>query len=240
MTLQLLDKPAPKITSDEVKAYYREQGWPIFDDITYDHIEAKDEREKLQSAVDSVEQFVFEIKDKPGQSLILIASSVEGDEARTGFGCGKTMLASIVHHANASMYQGGGETWFQARGKFYEAREAMALFDGSDFDPKRVFSDFGNLVIIDDVGREGSLRWEKRDSQAQIEEKQNRYYNIIDHCYSNSIGLILTSNLTSRKLANLIGGAAWSRLMQVSPEQYRINLTGVQDMRPILGKEEWF
>ncbi len=240
MTLKLLDKKHERVTPESLKAHYREHGWPIFDDITYDHIDDDGERDKLKAAVDSVEQFMTEIQSRPGQSLILIASEVEGDEDRTGYGCGKTMLASIVHYANARRIEMPDEMYFQPLGKFYEAREIMGLFDESGFSPKQTFSEFGNLVVIDDVGREGSLRWEKRDYEMQVEEKRSRYYNIIDHCYKQKIGLILTSNLESQALASLIGGAAWSRLLETAPEHYKINLTGVRDMRPILGAQEWF
>jgi hypothetical protein len=52
--------------------------------------------------------------------------------------------------------------------------------------------------------------------------------------------MIITSNLTSREMATFLGGASWSRLLQMVPKRYRVNMTGVRDMRPLLAENDWF
>lgn len=225
-------------TQDDILAHFREQGWPVFEDFKSDHLETDGEREKLQTAVNSAGQFVNEVKDGKRLALIMIASEVPEDLSRTGYGCGKTMLARTIYHANYgySAYYGPDSLRIHPRGRFLEARELMAIFDKDDYSPRDSFA-FGSLLVIDDVGREGSLRWERRDPELQAAEKQSRYYNVINHCYEKGISIVITSNLPSRGLAELLGGASWSRLLQMCPTRYRLNMTGIMDMRPLLADE---
>ena len=243
LKMTVFQEPEPwQPTQEGVEAWVKDQGWPVFSDIRYDHLDQSGV-EQLETAVQAVKGFVESLKDKPGQALLMIASEVAGDSGCTGFGCGKTTLAKIAHYANAGTYwvpDEPGTFWVRPYGTMYEAREVMALFDRDNFDLKRTFADFGNLVVIDDVGREGSLRWERRDPELQAQEKRDRYYNIIDYCYENKVSLILTSNMTSRELAEFLGGASWSRLLQMAPKSNRLNLTGLPDMRPLLAESGWF
>ncbi len=196
-----------------------------------------DESAKFNRAVSAARQFSVEMQNRPGLSMILIASSVPGDARRSGYGCGKTTLAKIIHHRNMVMQYAPGvpeSLIITPRGLYLEARQAMELFSAGDFEPRQTFANFGNLVVLDDVGREGAIKYEKRDMDAQTTEKQSRYYNIIDWCYGQGIGLVITSNLDATKLAQFLHGASWSRLLQMAPERYRVDMTGIQDMRPLL------
>lgn len=232
-------------TQTDIDQYITDRGWPMFTDLKDSHLETQEEKDKLRTAITTVSNWIEELKahpDNAGLSLILIANEVQGDMARTGYGCGKTTLARIAHNASHTI-QWVRETkdiYLNPIGRFYEAREVMALFDKENFDQRYTFGQFGRLLVIDDVGREGNLKWEKRDPEMQAQEKRDRYYNIINHCYENSISMILTSNLTSRQLAEHVGGAAWSRLLQMCPSRYRVNMTGLKDMRPLLAETEWF
>ncbi len=228
----------------EVAAVIAEKGWPTFDQITFDHIDDEAERQKLETAVQTVKDFVKEIKSGAhGLSLIMVANPVDGDMDRTGYGCGKTTLAQAAYYANVRYtYAHGMPDSLQVYpvGRFYSAREIMALFDAENFSERYTFQNLGKVVIIDDLGREGTLKWEKRDLDMQLQEKQDRYYSLINHCYENGISMIVTSNLTSREMATFLGGASWSRLLQMVPKRYRINMTGIRDMRPLLAENDWF
>lgn len=231
-------------TADDISAAIAAKGWPSFDQITYSHIDDAAERAKLETAVATVKEFVEEVKDGAhGLSMIMVANPIEGDMDRTGYGCGKTTLAQIAYYANRSvMYAKGdpGSIYINPIGRFFSSREVMALFDADNFNERYTFQNMGKVVVIDDLGREGTLKWEKRDLDMQLQEKQDRYYSLINYCYYNDVSLIITSNLTSREMATFLGGASWSRLLQMVPKRYRINMTGIRDMRPLLAEQEWF
>lgn len=219
------------------------KGWPTFDRFTYDHLETEEERVSLQTAVSLSEEFASLVKEGRGVSMIVIASAVGTDLERTGYGCGKTMLAQCIHYKNSvtrwARDLGKDSAHVMPSGRFFEARELMAIFDKDDYNPAYGFGNFGNLVVIDDVGREGSLRWERRDPDLQLQEKQGRYYNVINHCYEKGISVVITSNLSSRELAVFLGGATWSRLLQMCPKKFRVNMTGIRDIRPLLADSDW-
>lgn len=231
-------------SKEEIAAAIAAKGWPSFDQITYAHIDDPAERGKLETAVATVKEFVADVKDGAhGLSMIMVANQVDGDMDRTGYGCGKTTLAQAAYYSNLNiMYSKGhpDSIYINPIGRFYSAREVMALFDSENFDQRYTFQNMGKVVVIDDLGREGTLKWEKRDLDMQLQEKQDRYYSLINYCYENGISLIITSNLTSREMATFLGGASWSRLLQMVPKKYRINMTGIRDMRPLLAEQEWF
>jgi hypothetical protein len=229
----------------DIKSYFKESGWPTFDKIRYDHIDNEKERTILETAVRTCQEYIDDIKNTEREkipSMIMLSSSVDGDMDRTGYGCGKTTLAKIVHHAIGYCYITPETKLFEVYpfGKFYESRMLMALFDEDRSRADHILHNIDRLLVVDDVGREGTLKWERRDPELQLEEKQDRYYTIINKCYERGTGILITSNMTSRELAAYLGGASWSRLLQMAPKKYRINMTGVRDMRPMLSESEWF
>lgn len=227
-------------TAVDIDRYIKDKGWPVLSDMQIDHLEGED-LSKLQSAIDIVARWLQKAPTNLGLSILLIASPVPDDQNRTGYGCGKTMLAKIAYYgfADVSYVAGERQLWVMPKGRFVSSRDLMAKFDEEG--AFEFWMKGRGLLVIDDVGREGSLRFERRDPDLQLQEKQDRYYTAINWCYERNISLILTSNMTSRELANFLGGATWSRLLERCPTQYRINLTGVPDMRPTLAEsEEWF
>ena len=234
-------------TAEMVKSRFVDKGWLTFDDIKYNHLNAT-EKEKLTTAVTLCREYVEDIKAGKNASLIMVASEVSGDMDRTGYGCGKTTLANIMHRlCNRVQYVlfddddfREPEFWIHPIGKFYTSRDLMAMFDKQQEGFLYEFGRIKNMLIIDDLGREGSLKWERRDPEMQLEEKRNRYYTIINHCYEKKINLVITSNLGSREMASFLGGASWSRLLQMVQKKYRINMTGIRDMRPLLADDECF
>ena len=227
-------------TIADVQNYIKEQGWETFDMFKFDHLSEK-EALILSNAIKSARAFIEEIKDGKTPSMILLSGAVDGDITRTGYGCGKTTLAKIIYRM-ANYVQYVSETkdiWVHSLGKIYSSRELMALFEDSD-KAAYAIKNLKRLIIIDDIGREGTLQWEKRDPTIQAEEKQDRYYTVINHCYENEISVAMTSNMSSRELADFLGGASWSRLLQMCPKRYRINMTGIPDMRPLLADSDYF
>ncbi|MCA9936218.1 MAG: hypothetical protein KC415_19930, partial [Anaerolineales bacterium] len=69
----------------------------------------------------------------------------------------------------------------------------------------------------------------------QQKELQARYYDLINYCYKQQISVIITSNFRFDELARYLGGASWSRLMEMAPDGYMVDITGVRDYRPIAG-----
>lgn len=204
--------------------------------ISYNHLSQK-EAALLKTAVTATENLVNDIKAGNPRGMIITASDT-GHLNETGYGCGKTTLARSAYTAFRRVNSSGESSYVIKRGLFFTSRTAMQLFDSDEDDLKLRLRNIRPLLVIDDVGREGTLRWEKRDEVQQLREKQNRYYYLINLCYVNKIGLFITTNLTSLELAKFLGGASWSRLLEIVPRDYRINLSGVRDMRPLLGNSE--
>lgn len=232
-------------TEADVLAAIKQRGWPTFDDIRFDHINDGEERAILETAVSKMKSFVSEVEEGKSVAMIMLANAIDGDMDRTGYGCGKTKLAAIGFYANCYYHYSKeiiDSLQVHPVGSFYSARKIMALFDAPDFDERATFRIWRKILVIDDLGREGSLKWEKRDPEIQLQEKRDRYYSIINYCYNTGISLIITSNLTSREMATFLGGASWSRLLQMAPERYRVNMTGIRDMRPLLADDGngWF
>lgn len=139
------------------------------------------------------------------------------------------------HHDKPSQVLPGG-IWLTAP-------ELMEQMDNKEFSVGQLIGSPATtkVVVIDDVGREGELRFSKRD-ETQLLEKQARYYRVINHCYDlfqqgYGISLIVTSNLRLKALAEFLGGASWTRLLQMAPNGCVRDMTGVRNYRPYLRVE---
>lgn len=229
-----------EVTEDDLRAYFKRHGWPTWDDLSYDHLKSERERKILHKAVAAARKFSDVIKDgAEGLAMVLLSGPVDGDAHRTGYGCGKTTLAHIVQYSLVYYYQiyRPEDLQIHSRAYFWTSKELLARFDRDDVDLRHPIGNH-SLNIIDDVGREGNLRWEKRDPELQLIEKQDRYYSVIDYALTNGLNLLLTSNMSAKELAGFLGGAAWSRLLQMCPPEFRVNMTGLPDMRPLLGEQQ--
>lgn len=226
-----------KVTEEDVRDYFQEQGWSTWESLTFDHLNQK-EVEILEKAIKAARAYTEAVRDDArGLALIMLAGPVEGDTVRTGYGCGKTTLARIILYATSYYYPPPRreDLKIHQRGWFIESRALMERFADRDISgpvPGR------SPLIIDDVGREGTLRFEKRDPDLQLQEKQDRYYTVVDQCYKKGQNLVITSNMSAKELAAFLGGAAWSRLLEMCPPQFRVNMTGIRDMRPLLGEKQ--
>lgn len=165
-------------------------------------------------------------------SLVLTSTAVEGDPNRTGYGVGKTHIAKACLWAEALF---DGDEPVAPAGKLFDARRILSvLADGTPQDEIGGAS----IVCIDDVGAEGYLQYVKQTDEGQAYELQARYFTIINYCYQRGVSLIITSNLPlaskkegAKTLADHIGGRAWSRLLEMAPTGYLLDLTGVPDYR---------
>lgn len=172
-------------------------------------------------------------------SLILVASQVTEnrggrsvkDETRTGYGCGKTHVARAVLWSIYLSRDDG--TPMSPAGVFFEANRLILELD-ADERGRYVETMLRNrpLVVIDDVGNKGTEQEIPRVSAPrQVPERQARYYSVINHCYENGIGVVITSNMTFGELRDHIGGRAYSRLTEMAPKGQWVDMTGVPDYR---------
>lgn len=87
------------------------------------------------------------------------------------------------------------------------------------------------LVVVDDVGTESTLPYVKGEHQAH--EVRQRYFRLVNYCYEWGISLIITTNLPLPRLEGVIGGRAWSRLMEMASAGFMVELSGVPDYRKV-------
>ena len=165
--------------------------------------------------------------EKPNASLVLVSTAVPGDINRTGYGCGKTHIARACLWSIS--YVMDGEPIAPA-GKFFMAGDIINRLDGETNASNEV--DGAEIVVVDDAGSsEGMIPFVRQDDRTQAVERHARYFKLVDYCYSAGVSLIITSNTTLDELAAHVGGRAWSRLLQMAPAGYMVNLSGVPDYR---------
>lgn len=163
---------------------------------------------------------------KVNASLVLISTAVPGDVNRTGYGCGKTHIARACLWS--SHYAIDGQPVAPA-GRFFMAADIINRLDGETH-PSGELADT-EIVVVDDVGAEGFLPYIGQDEHKQSLERTARYFKLLDYCWASGKSLIVTGNLSLDQLAAHIGGRAWSRLMQMAPAGFMIDLSGVPDYR---------
>lgn len=177
-------------------------------------------------AVQSARKWQVRRRDTLNASLVLVASAVEGDVNRTGYGCGKTHIARAILW---SICLWDGDVPVAPVGKFHTAANLLELVSEGGEHEIAALLGTAPILVIDDVGSEGELPFVSATRQGN--EKQARYFRIIDYCYRKGIAVIVTSNLSFPALAGHMGGRCWSRLMEMAPTGYMLDLTGVPDYR---------
>lgn len=189
-----------------------------------------EQRDLIYSAAEAVVSFITDLRD--GRSPSMIISSVPNADTG-GYGCGKTALAKAIHQYNCKAYEHNGRTITKPKGTFITSYDLMKQFDSKDFEIASFLPYIGNLLVIDDLGREGTLQYEARNEASQRAQIHTRYSAILNYCYDNKISVVITTNLTGAKMEGLIGGDGRSRLLAMVPPKYRLNLSGIPDWRPI-------
>lgn len=169
-------------------------------------------------------------------SLVLVAGPVKGDPTRTGYGCGKTHIARAIQWSSYAMLEDG--TPVAPAGKFFTAADLLELLGSGntirELVPPAVDTIHGRVggtpvLVIDDVGTEGVLPFVAKEAQGY--ERQTRYFRVINYCYEHKISVVITGNMRLSELQEHIGGRAWSRLLEMAPAGFMIDLTGVPDYR---------
>lgn len=184
-------------------------------------------------AIQSARKWQVRRRDTPNASLVLVASQSYLDDAktipdtdRTGFGCGKTHIARAILW---SICLWDGDVPVAPVGKFHTAANLLELVSEGGEHEIAALLGTAPILVIDDVGSEGELPFVSASRQGN--EKQARYFRVIDYCYRKGIAVIVTSNLSFPALAGHMGGRCWSRLMEMAPTGYMLDLTGVPDYR---------
>lgn len=146
-------------------------------------------------------------------------------------GAGKTHIARAIlwSMVQAAVDDDGATIEGTQRpvGRFYVANEAIQRLDAATLASQLV----GNapIVVLDDVGAEQNIEYISAEGQAR--EKQHRYFKLVNYCYDFRVSLIITSNLSLGLLKDVMGDRAWSRLLQMAPSGFMLDLTGVMDWR---------
>jgi DNA replication protein DnaC len=141
-------------------------------------------------------------------------------------GTGKTHIAKAVLWSIYNSLDDG--TPVAPVGRFFIADDLIqALEPGTR--PGMMIPQDCPVLVIDDVGSEQSIPYVGTEQQAN--EIQNRYFKVIDYCYTWQVSVIITTNLTIRELAGRVGKRSWSRLQQMAPAGFMVDLTGVPDYR---------
>ena len=194
-----------------------------FERVTLEQLDTTHHR-MVAVAVKAARQWAIRRETEPGASLVLIASPVGNDDSRTGYGCGKTHIARACLHTDCFWLDDAPAA---AIGQFFDANAIIQRLDAVT--PARIVIRGAKIVVVDDVGAEQTIPYTVGADQAA--ERQQRYFKLFDFCYQNNVSMILTGNLTINGLAERIGGRAWSRLQELSPRGFILDLTGVPDWR---------
>lgn len=150
-------------------------------------------------------------------------------------GTGKTHIARAILWASYVCLideQGKPGEPVAPAGQFCVASDLICQLDGETH-LREMINYSAPVLVIDDVGSEGVIPFVKTDSETQAREIQARYFRVIDFCYQRQIGLVLTSNLSIGQLEAHLGRRSWSRLQEMAPVGFIVELGGVPDYRRI-------
>jgi len=173
-----------------------------------------------------------------------------------GKGCGKTHIAEaaldsfneVVFDDFAQEYAltGTGDPQpnfsMMRHGRFFKANElmdALAAVDGEKTLIHGVVRPSDRIIVVDDVGREGKRKYEKRDEESQGETIRQLYYNFFDFCYQRTamgkpVNIFLTSNLMWSELSGFFNDATMSRITEMAPSGNVWEMKGVPDYRQLM------
>ncbi len=181
-----------QMAADRIVARLANSGVPpIFAEPAFDAYEVGDHKDR-RVALEAARRYAATFSDRlaEGRSMAFLGKS----------GCGKTMLASsIVQTINL----GGRHAVYATVAMVL--REIRATFDYanplSEGDVLARYSE-PDLLVLDEIGRHAT-------KPADIQ----RIFEIVDHRAGNRRPMIICSNLDEPGIENLIGPAAWERLM---------------------------
>jgi DNA replication protein DnaC len=143
-------------------------------------------------------------------------------------GTGKTHIAKAILWSIYNHLEDG--TPVAPVGRFYVANDLIQALEPDTRVATLIPFDCP-IFVIDDVGSEQNIAYVSNDFQAR--EIQNRYFKIIDYCYTWQVSTIITTNLKIMELADRIGGRCFSRLQQMAPAGFMVDMAGVPDYRRV-------
>lgn len=210
-------------------------GLKTLDTLTTNHMNP--EQAKLFSGViGRVYDWQREVEKEPSRSFILSSRFV---------GIGKTHIAeAICDSFRLKFLEAGSEASFTngepnfrllKRAKLVTGKELMEAMNSAEYKNEYFLPQHFSAIVLDDIGREGSIKFEKRDEESQEAEKQARYFHLIDHLYkTRRAALFITTNLTLEELPEFFGLASWSRLKELCAFRYMVEIKSeLPDMRVV-------
>jgi len=222
----------PPIPNNEVVEQIKAKfGIPSFASLSSAHL-GGDAKKSMEKAINGMKNWSAQQKAAPSPLSAMLMSAPTPNT--TGFGVGKTHLAKAAgYEAFSEVFWSGNvnSSFINWQGKFFTSAEIVQEDALSRIGKSKV-------VIIDDVGRETTIKFVA--AVEQIAERQKRYFSVIDYCYQRKIPMILTSNLGRNEFLEAVGGAAFSRLLEMVRPEFMFNLAGVPDHRAKIGGwEAW-
>ena len=157
------------------------------------------------------------------------------------YGTGKTHIAKSILWSIVDEPYGHPDAAVPA-GKFFLANDLllqMAPIQDRTYNitsPPRPAALVGTapIVVIDDIGGQQNIPFIKADDQEH--ERHARYFRFIDHCYTDLVSIIITTNLSlaggkESQFALHIGGRSYDRLSEMAPAGFMVGLDGVPSWR---------
>lgn len=230
-------------TREEIVKHYELE---TLDTLTTDHM-SKANKVWFDGLLTRIREWREEASQITGHSFILCSPQI---------GIGKTHIAKAVkdsfaevataEYSEPAFVDGRPNFSFMRRGRMYTGKQLMKEMDKPEYSHDEFFPNGLRCVVLDDIGREGSLQFEKRDEQSQLEEKQHRYFELINYFYErrNSkdgyngraktpVSLFITSNLSIAELSRFFNEATWSRLNELCPKGCIVEAPALPDMRMV-------
>jgi len=230
---EFLTLPAPVVRNATPEDARKTYNLASLNDLTTAHMTA-DQKRRYDGLLVNVRKWRQDARSNSGISFFLSSKQV---------GVGKTHIAKAV---NASFCSFVGDMKYiddvpQFRvtysSRLYTARTLINMLGGDEqksmweIVPRHV-----KCLVIDDLGREGYLDYVKAEKQE--DERYARYFHLINHLYErrhgqHPVNIFITTNLTTKKSKELLGVANWSRLLQMCPKGYILELDGIDDYRAV-------
>lgn len=172
---------------------------------------------QVRLAVDTARQWAARKRENQDASLVLSGP----------VGTGKTHIARAILWSICLTLDGEPVA---PVGRFWTADSLIQAIDPTariaDMIPNNL-----PMIVIDDVGSEQMIPYIGTDYEKQAHEKEQRYFKVIDYCYTWQISVIITTNLSIKGLENCLGKRAYSRLQQMAPKGFMLELSQVPDHR---------
>lgn len=201
----------------------------------------EDARAELSAVFGKLREWKERLKTVPDASFVLLGNP----------GIGKTHIARAAHDSMCSVQHGFDDMIdlndpdslsLIRHSRFYTAKEVMSvLVDGTfKIETRTVYKDFQpmqvqqiKMIVIDEVGREGKIQWEKADYESQESAKRDHYFTLINKMVG-KCGFFMTSNVTALQFREFFDGATYSRIMGMCAPGHIYEMTKVPDYRTII------